>query len=83
MKNVSVWSRSRLLWPGAGAGPIWSGLELALGPRTYRAGATQKSGGSATLVGALSFLARAELKIELEPELNILGRLRLFFLQDC
>ena len=31
---------------GAGANPIWSEPELALGPRT--SGAAQKSGGSAT-----------------------------------
>ena len=33
--------------PGAGAEPIWSEPESALGPQT--AGAAQKSGGSATL----------------------------------
>ena len=32
-----------------GADPIWSELEPAPGPRTSRAGATKKSGGSATL----------------------------------
>ena len=38
--------------PGAGADPIWSEPESAPGPRTSgaRAGAAQKSGGSATLV---------------------------------
>ena len=35
--------------PGAGADPIWSEPESAPGHRTSRAGATQKSGGSATL----------------------------------
>ena len=49
MKNVSVWSRSRLFLPGAGADPIWSEPESAPGPRTSGAGAAQKSGGSATL----------------------------------
>ena len=47
MKTVSVWSRSRLFLPGAGAGPIWSEPESAPVPRT--SGAAQKSGGSATL----------------------------------
>ena len=52
MKNVSVWSRSRLFLPGAGAGadPIWSEPESAPGPRTSGAGAAKKSGGSATLI---------------------------------
>ena len=53
MKNVSVWSRSRLeppFLPGAGADPIWSEPELAPGPRTFGAGAAQESGGSATLL---------------------------------
>ena len=47
MKNVTVWSLSRLFLPGAGADPIWS--ESTPGPRTPGAGAAQKSGGSATL----------------------------------
>ena len=42
-KNVSV------LY-GAGADPIWSEPESAPGPRTFGAGAAQKSGGSPTLV---------------------------------
>ena len=41
---------SRLFLAGAGADPIWSKPESALGPRTFRAGATQKSGRSATLL---------------------------------
>ena len=35
--------------PGAGAEPIWSEPESAPAPRTAKAGAAQKSGGSATL----------------------------------
>ena len=56
MKNVSVWSRSRLELPffawSRGADPIWlePELESAPGPRTSGAGADQKSGSSATLV---------------------------------
>ena len=50
MKTVSVWSRSRLFLPGAGADPIWPEPESAPGPWTSGAGATQKSGGSATLL---------------------------------
>ena len=50
MKTVSVWSQSRLFLPGAGADLIWSEPESAPGPRTSGAGATQKSGGSATLL---------------------------------
>ena len=44
MKNVSVWSRSCLFLPGAGADPIWSELkpESAPGPQTSRVGATKK-----------------------------------------
>ena len=41
---------NRLFLPGAGADPIWSEPELAPGPHTSGAGATQKCGGSATLV---------------------------------
>ena len=41
---------SRLVWPGAGADPIWSEPDLAPGPWTSGAGATKKSGGSATLL---------------------------------
>ena len=48
MTNFNVWSRSRLFLPGAGADPIQSGSESALGPQTSGAGAAQKSGGSAT-----------------------------------
>ena len=39
MKNVRVWSRSRLFLPGAGVDPIWSEPELAPGPQTSGAGA--------------------------------------------
>ena len=41
--------------PGAGADPIWSEPESAPGPRTSRAGAAQKSGGSATLQKSVQF----------------------------
>ena len=54
MKNFSIWNRSHLeppFIPGAGASPI--GLdpesESPPGPQTSKAGAAQKSGGSATL----------------------------------
>ena len=50
MKNVKVWSRSRLFLSGAEADPILSEAESAPGPRTYGAGAAKKSGGSATLI---------------------------------
>ena len=52
MKNVCIWSRIRHFSPGGGAYLIWSEPESAPGPRTSgaRAGAAQKSGGSATLV---------------------------------
>ena len=53
MKNVSVWSRSRLeplFLPGAGADPMWSEPESAPRPWTSGAGAAKKSGGSATLL---------------------------------
>ena len=50
MKNFSVWSWSRLFYPGAGADPSRSEPESALGPWPPRAGAAQKSAGSATLV---------------------------------
>ena len=50
MKNSSVWSWSHLFLPGAGADPIWSEPESALGLRTSGAGAAHKSGGSATLL---------------------------------
>ena len=49
MKTVSVWSRSRLFLPGAGADPIWSEPKSAPGPLTSGVGDAQKSGGSATL----------------------------------
>ena len=49
MKKSSVWSRSRLFLPGAGAVPIWSDPESTPGPRTSGDGAAQKSGSSATL----------------------------------
>ena len=51
MKNFSIWSRSRLFSPGAGADPSWSEPESAPGPWPSGAGAraAQKSGGSATL----------------------------------
>ena len=39
--------------PEAGANPIWADPELALGPWTSGAGATQNSGGSATPVVAV------------------------------
>ena len=48
MKNVKVWSRSRLFLSGAEADPILSEAESAPGPRT--SGAAKKSGGSATLI---------------------------------
>ena len=41
--------------PGAGADPIWSEPESAPGPWTSRAGAAQKSGGSATLLKSVQF----------------------------
>ena len=47
MKNFSVWSRSRLFLPGAGADPGRS--ESAPVPWPPGAGAAQKSGGSSTL----------------------------------
>ena len=55
MKNVSVWSRSRLeppFYPGAGADPSMLEPELTPGPWTTGAGfgAGEKGGGSATLV---------------------------------
>ena len=50
MKNVSVWSRSRLFLPGAGADPSRSEPESAPGPWPPGAGAAQKSGSSATLL---------------------------------
>ena len=53
MKNVSVWSRSRLEPPflaGAGADQIWSEPESAPEPRTSGDRAAQKCGGSATLL---------------------------------
>ena len=53
MKTVSVWSRSRLFLPRAGADPTWSEPESAPGPRTSGAEAAKKSGGSATLVLAM------------------------------
>ena len=55
MKNVSVWSRSRLFLPGAGADPSRSEPESAPGPWRpgARAGAAQKSGGSATLLSGI------------------------------
>ena len=49
MTNLNVWSRSRLFLPGAGADPIQSGSESALGPQTSGARAAPKSGGSAAL----------------------------------
>ena len=52
MQIFSVWSRSRLFLPGAGADPRRSEPESAPGPWPPEAGAgaAQKSGGSATLI---------------------------------
>ena len=55
MKNVRVWSWSRLeppffAWSRSWSRPIWLEPESAPGPRTSGAGAAQKSGGSATLL---------------------------------
>ena len=56
MKNFSVWSRSRLFNPGAGADPsrLEPEPESAPGPWQTGAGAAQKSGGSATLLKSSS-----------------------------
>ena len=60
MTNFSVWSRSRLFLPGAGADPSKSEPESAPGPwpsgAGAGAGAAQKSGGSATLQGTVATL---------------------------
>ena len=58
MKNVKCIEPEPLFWPGAGAGAradqIWSEPESAPGPRTSGAGATQKSGPSATLQSTIN-----------------------------
>ena len=73
MKNVTVWSRSRLFLPGAGADPIWS---AAPGPRTSGAGAAQKK------VAAPQHRLKLTIKLWLFLQLFVhpaLGSLRLIY----
>ena len=71
MNSVSVWSRSRLFLPGAGADPIWSEPESAPGPRT--SGAAQKSGGSATLEERRDWPHLEDVSVQIPAGLPSLG----------
>ena len=72
IQKVLVYRAGDAFFSGAGADPVWSEPESAPGPRTSGAGATQKSGGSATLFNSIMrswswWSQNYFLDLELEP----------------